>query len=413
MKQLLTDRMMRALKPAPEGKRVVLWDAALPSFGVRVTDTGKTSFFVMRRANGDPRPVRIVLGSYPALSLSDARQRARQALADLSAGIHPLRQKAAQRAAEARQAQSTVEAVAEDFIRRHIAKKRTAVVVSQLIRREIVSRWAARPIGDIVRGDIIRMLEQIADSSPSAARQAWIYTRRLFSWALNRDVYGLTASPCERINITDLLGSPKPRERILSDDELRIIWRATEDGHFPFDSFVRLLIVLGCRRGELAGMRHDELDLAAGHWHLPGDRTKNEQPRTLPLPEQAVAILASLPVFPGPYVFTTTAGQRPISGFSDLKERLACRIATQAPKGLASWRLHDLRRTMRTHLSALPISGVVAELMIGHKQQGVRAIYDRYQYVEEQRAGFELWAARLRGIVEPASENLVQMRAVG
>jgi len=149
MKQLLTDRNLRALKPAPAGKRLVVWDAALPSFGVRVTETGKASFFVMRRANGDPKPARVVLGSYPALSLSDARARARQALAELSVGIHPVRQKAAQRATEARQAQCAVEAVAEDFIARHLAKKRTAVVVAQLVRREIVSRWGSQPIGDI------------------------------------------------------------------------------------------------------------------------------------------------------------------------------------------------------------------------------------------------------------------------
>src|SRR5687768_13731919 len=105
MKQLLTDRTLRALKPAPQGKRVVVWDAALPSFGVRVTDTGKASFFVMRRVQGDDKPVRVVLGSYPVLSLSEARERAREALSKLSAGINPIRHKAAQRAAEARVAE--------------------------------------------------------------------------------------------------------------------------------------------------------------------------------------------------------------------------------------------------------------------------------------------------------------------
>jgi integrase len=93
---------------------------------------------------------------------------------------------------------------------------------------------------------------------------------------------------------------------------------------------VRLLIVIGCRRGELAGMRRDELDLAAGLWHLSGDRTKNEEPRTLPLSKQALEILRSVPVFAGPYVFTTTSGARPVSGFSDLKERLDRRIAAES-----------------------------------------------------------------------------------
>ena len=98
----------------------------------------------------------------------------------------------------------------------------------------------------------------------------------MFGWALSRDVYGLTASPCDRIRVADLIGSPKPRERVLDADELRAIWQITAAGEFPFDPFVRLLLLLGCRRGELAGMRRDELDLAAGLWHLSGERTKNE-----------------------------------------------------------------------------------------------------------------------------------------
>ena len=198
---------------------------------------------------------------------------------------------------------------------------------------------------------------------------------------------------------------------MLDSDELRAIWRITAAGEFPVDSFIQLLLLLGCRRGELAGMRRDELDLAAGLWHLSGERTKNELPRTLPLPQAAVAILAELPVFPGPFVFGTVSGARPIQGFSRFKRRLDRRLA--AIVSVPRWTLHDLRRTMRTHLSALPVSGVVAELMIGHAQRGIRAVYDRHKYLDEQRSGFELWAARLRGIVEPPPENVVVLREAG
>jgi integrase len=229
------------------------------------------------------------------------------------------------------------------------------------------------------------MIEAIADT-PRFGRQTWLYTRRMFGWALNRDV-GLTASPCDRVRLADLMVLPKARERVLDADELRAIWRGTLTDEFPFDPFVRLLILLGCRRGELAGMRRDELDLANGIWQLSGERTKNEQPRTIPLPRQAVAILASLPTFSGPFVFSTTGGTRPIFGFTRRKERLDRRLGAAAP---VSWTLHDLRRTMRTHLSALPISGTVAELMIGHKQRGILAVYDRFAYLDEQRSGFEL-----------------------
>ena len=411
MKTLFTERALRALKPAPAGKRHTLWDAGLSGFGLRITDRGAISFHVMRRLPGKPHPVRVVLGKYPSLSLAAARKQAGAALADLAAGIHPRERARALQTAEAQRKAVTVDHVVEEFASRHLSRKRTGHVVGQLLRRELVSRWGGRPITDINRADVIGMVEAIGDRSPSAARQTWLYTTRLFGWALSRDVYGLTASPCERIRVADLIGSPKPRERVLDPGELRAIWQITAAGEFPFDPFVRLLLLLGCRRGELAGMRRDELDLAAGLWHLSGDRTKNELPRTIPLSRQAVAILAELPVFPGPFVFGTVSGARPIQGFSRFKRRLDRRLA--AIVSVPRWTLHDLRRTMRTHLSALPISGVVAELMIGHAQRGVRAVYDRYGYLAEQRSGFELWAARLRDIVEPPPPNVVLLREAG
>ena len=407
MKTILTDKALRALKPAPAGKRTTLWDAALAGFGVRVTDRGVVSFHVMRRLPGQPQPSRVVLGQYPALSLTAARKKAGAALDDIASGVHPRERERAERSAEDQRKAVTVAHVVEEFATRHLSRKRTGPVVGQLLRRELVTRWGERPVTDITRADVIGMIEAIGDNSPSAARQAWIYTSRLFGWALNRGTYGLTASPCDRVRIADLIAAPKARERVLDTGELRAIWQVTAAGEFPFDPFVRLLILLGYRRGELAGMRRDELDLAAGLWQLGGDRTKNEQPRTIPLPRQAVEILVALPEFPGPYVFSTVSGSRPISGFMKFKQRLDRRVG---PAISVAWTLHDLRRSMRTHLSALPISDTVAELMIGHKQRGIRAVYDRFAYLEEQRAGFELWAARLRDIVEPPPPNVVPLR---
>ena len=184
------------------------------------------------------------------------------------------------------------------------------------------------------------MIEAIADTYPASARQTWLYTRRMFGWALNRDVYGLTASPCDRIRIADLIGSPKARERVLEPDELRAIWQVTAAGKFPFDPFVRLLLLLGCRRGELAGMRRDELDLANGIWQLSGDRTKNEQPRTIPLCRQAVAILASLPAFPARSFSPPQAARGRSSALPGGSSGLIGGLGTAIP---TPWTLHDLQ----------------------------------------------------------------------
>ena len=229
MKTALTDRALRALKPAPAGERVVLWDAVLSGFGVRVTDRGVISFHVMRRLPGKPQPVRVVLGRYPALSLAEARKKAGVALDDLASGVHPRERAHAQRASEDRRKAVTVASVVDEFLDRHMSRKRTGQAVGQLLRRLLVSRWGDRPITDITRGDVIAMIETIGDDSPSTARQAWLYTTRLFSWALNRD-YGLTASPCDRVRLADLIVLPKARERVLDSGELRAIWQVTAAG---------------------------------------------------------------------------------------------------------------------------------------------------------------------------------------
>jgi integrase len=149
-----------------------------------------------------------------------------------------------------------------------------------------------------------------------------------------------------------------------------------------------------------------------GEWLLKGARTKNGDPRIVPLPALAVEILAGMPRFAGPFVFSTTYGKRPISGFAKIKQTLDHRIAkANDGKPIAGWRLHDLRRSMRTNLSALAILPVVAELMIGHRQRGIAAVYDLHVYEAEQRAGFEAWCRRLLSIVAPPIEDNVVLLA--
>jgi integrase len=452
MKVKFSDKFLQSLcdpkpgKPSmlpPEGKRVNIWDEHTPGLGLRLNSKGAVSFFVMRRpvrarrkgeetANGGPKakPVFLSLGTYPHVSLADARAGAAERLADLQKGIDPReaetearRAKAAeeteqQKADEARKA-NLFAGVAETFIKRYVATKRTAGPIAQLVRRELVARWGAKPITDVGRGDVIAMIEEIGEESPSAAHQALIYARLLFDWAIERGTYGITASPCHPIKVARLIPDlPERRQRVLDDGELRLVWEAawppdaTAEGIYPVGQFVRLLAVLGCRRGELAGMTWDEVDLGKAVWTLDGPRTKNGDPRIVPLPRLAVDILAAMPRFNGPHVFSTTYGKRPISGFAKIKQTLDRRIVkANGGNPIGGWRLHDLRRSMRTNLSALAILPLVAELMIGHRQRGVAAVYDLHAYEAEQRAGFEAWSNRLMSIVEPSDTgaNIVPM----
>jgi integrase len=134
---------------------------------------------------------------------------------------------------------------------------------------------------------------------------------------------------------------------------------------------------------------------------------KADAPHIVPLSPTAIDILKDLPRWTGDYVFSTTGGERPISGFSKIKTKIDGLM-----RGVADWRFHDLRRTMRTGLSALRISDIVAELCIGHTQKGLHKTYDQHSYLDEKRHAFEAWAARLLSIVEPAAENNVIQIAV-
>src|SRR5438034_743986 len=171
--------------------------------------------------------------------------------------------------------------------------------------------------------------------APYAADQALVYCRRLFRWALDRDVYGLTGSPVAGISSKDHGVEKKPRTHILTDDDLRLLWKATDESggpDYPLSPFVRLLLILGQRRGEVANMQWGDIDEAKAQWTIP--QTKADKPHVVPLPKLAIDLLDSLPQFTGPYVFTTTDGTRPIQGFAKLKDRLDARlkgVGTLAP----------------------------------------------------------------------------------
>jgi integrase len=375
------------------------------SFGLRVTDRGTKTFFIMRRRAGDKHPSRIALGSYPGTTLLQARRKATDALKALVEGNHPREIEERARLARAQLQANSFASVAEQFIQRHVAKLRSCTDVERAIRRELITRWGERPIAEITRRDVVAAVEDMIDRGhPRGAGLLLAYARKLWNWAAAREM--VEASPCDRIKTADLIGTPKPRERVLNQAELWALWAATAGEDYPLDPFVRILLITGARRNEVARMTWDELDLDPGIWRLSGDRTKNQEPRVLPLPQMAVELLRSLPKWSGPYVFSTRFGDRPISGFAKLKIRLDRRLV-----GVAPWRLHDLRRTMRTNLSTLRIELVVRELMIGHRQQGIVAVYDQHKYVDEQRDGFEAWCGRLRSIVEGSPDNVVKLRA--
>jgi integrase len=415
-KVTLKDRGLMALKPAAPGKRYMVWDTVVPSFGVRVTDRGHVTFIVMRRLPGSGKLLRVALGDYPAVSLAEARELARTAVAEIMQGRRPGEREEARRREAEKSARASFTLVAEAFIRRHVAKLRSRKAVEADIRRRLMPRWKDRPIDTITKSEITRFIREVVDDSgPYAAYKLLAYTSKLFNWAIARDEWGLEHSPCDRLKPADLIGKKMVRQRILGDLELRLFWQTTQALSYPFGPLFQFLLLTGQRRTEASEMTWPEVNLDQRLWVIPAERMKSGAPHLVPLANASVALLAELPRFAasGRYVFSTTGGRRPVSGFSKPKERLDTtmqRLAGTEEK-LLPWRLHDLRRTARTHFSALPSTDLVRELAISHTRPGLHRVYDQFAYVEEKRALFEAWAQRLIGIVtRPTLHDVVPER---
>jgi integrase len=438
-KVALTDYRLRALKPAPTGKRVMVWDAATPHLAARVTDRGHVSFIVVRRRPGDRHPLYVVLGSYPGMKLADARKAAVKTLGEIMAGRHPAevaKQAAAER--ELREAHSlaaAVDAFIEDERDRNLRSAERTVADLQ---REWLGRvrdpehrgqwiagkssiWSARPVSEITRADIIGRLDQIKRANGKhGARHALSAIRQFFNWAADGERYGITASPCARIRNKTLgiTGRDLKRTRILDDAELLDVWQSAEHLAYPFGKIYQLLMLTGQRLRDIACAKWD--DVADGVLTVPAERYKTGNAQLIPLSPRAIAIFNELPRFTGPHVFTSTAGARAVSGFSKCKARIDEVIAKRRAKDgralMPPWVVHDLRRSVRTRLVGdCGVEAYIAERVLGHALPGLHGVYDQGSHIPQKAAALAAWEKRLLSLVEPsepAAPNVVSADAV-
>jgi integrase len=417
---LITDRYVRGLpkKPAPKGTHYDVMDSVAPGLGVRVSDTGHCTFVLITRLPGRKHPTRRAIGESGAITLETARAKARQWLELIQQGKDPALEEERARAAELRRQSNTFASVAQDFITTKLAREAKGREVERDIRRVFIPLWGHRPITDISAGEVRAAVKRVADEGKTyQAHNLLGYARRLFNWAIDQQIYGIEASPVDRLKPRSIIGEREPRIRTLSDREIAAFWNSCGRLGYPYGPLFRLLLLTGQRRSEVGEAQWSEFDFDKRLWHIPAARMKAGQAHVVPLCNDAIAVLKSLPRFEGDYVFTTTAGAKPVNSFDKAKNRvdklvLDELLATDPKAKLLDWVLHDVRRSVRTHLSAIPgISDLVRELVIGHTKPGLHRIYDQFTYVDEKRAALAAWESRLRSIVNPPPANVVQFSA--
>lgn len=383
MRKRLTSKTIDALPPAV-GKRYEVRDDLLPGLHLRVSASGLKVFYVSRRVKGRMR--RIKIGSWPILSLRDAREKARAVLRDIELG-HDIEQSQVTRA-------PTLGEIMPQFIELYARPRNKDWKGTERVLLKF-SPLFGRPIDEIKRADIVSVLDTIvAGGAPTRANRALAATKKLMNWCVDRGVIELSPVASLKPPTKEVV-----RDRVLTDDELAACWNAAEAEGFPFAQFTHLLVLTGQRRGEVAGMRWSELDLDKGTWTIPAKRVKNATSHIVPLAPLAIFILQSVPRFIGSDLVLTTTGTTPISGFGRLKRRLDIAVGADAE----DWRFHDIRRTVATNMAMMGVQPHVIEAVLNHKSgiiSGVALTYNRFSYLDEKRDALERWAARVGAIAQ-------------
>ena len=384
--QKFSSKTLDGLKFTKSGQ-IDLWDSVLPGFAVRVGKNTKT-FFVGTRVNGKYR--RITVGSYPAIGLADARKRAGEIINDAQRGVGPeLRKK--------REKAGTFGAVAQAFMQDYANKHRTREEMQRKINVDL-AQWHDLQISDITRGDIKELLRVKARSAPVSANRLKALISKIFTWAVKEEI--IAASPALSLDPPGGTEKDRQRSRTLSADEIKIVWEAFGRLGHPFGPLFKMLLVTGQRRAEVGGMKWSEITEVG--WRIPNERAKKGEGHLVPVSSLAREILDDIPQF-GEHVFRSSRFDKAPGGWSKAKARVDAKIA--------DWHLHDLRRTMATHMRSLGVDRLVVSKLLNHAEAGITHIYDRYSADPEKAAAMERWANRLREIVsgEPV-EKVGQMR---
>jgi integrase len=385
----LTPRAIASLKPDAQARYVN--DAVIPGLALRIPaidSDGDKSWSLRYRLNGRQR--RLTHGSLKVLSLADARKRAKDELKRVSSGSDPAQMKQERREAD------TVEDFKTVYIEKYAKPNKRGWKIDEMrLRKDVLPLWKHRLMRDITRRDVRELIDKKAEQAPIVANRVRALLHKFFAVAIDHDV----------VDVNPVTGTPKPvkkesrRDRVLSHDELRTFWTATNALPAEMRAAFRLRLITAQRGGEVFGMRWQDVDLDNGWWTIPMIASKNKLSHRVPLSTMALDILQELRTKtderlnaqkkpkPAVYVFRYARGKR----------QQAEAVSTF---GIDDFRGHDLRRTAASLMTSAGTSRLVVSKILNHAESGITAVYDRHSYDPEKRVALDAWARTLTGIIE-------------
>lgn len=384
----LTEKTIKALERPERGNRIT-YDDEVRGFGVRVTTGGHRAFILNYRTEGRER--RLTIGSWPAWSATGARRRAKDLRVLIDRGEDPLGEKQERRSAP------TVANITAEYLERHASKKKTGHTDRLYIERDVLPKWGSLKAKDIRRRDVIRLVETKAQTTPIAGNYLLSVIRTVFNWAVEREL--VETNPCWGVKPP---AKKVSRDRVLSEDEIRIVWAKLDDARMGPESrlAVRFMLTTGQRSGEVCGLTWDELDEGREWWGIPKERSKNGLAHRVPLTVLSRELLKR-GAKGSRYVFQSSRGPTALT-VAGLSNAVRSNIGHF---GVAPFTPHDLRRTVASHLASLGVGRFTLARILNHTDRAVTGIYDRYSYDKEKRKALQKWDRKLRQIINRETTN--------
>lgn len=381
-------------------------DGAVPGLRLAIQPSGFKSWVVRYDFQGRDR--KYTLGTFAKMDVAEARKRAyADVIGPLHAGTDPQAGKVEERrnAKAKRAGEVTLKAAydlyltdyVDDAIKKGKMRPKSKALIESSFKLVWLAKFKNRAIDQITKAEARHAVRNAGDQS-----HAFTIGRAFFNWCVGEDM--LRESPLKDVTAPT---TNAPRERVLDDNEIRVFWCAAEKLDYPFGPFLKLLLLTGARRDEVAKMERKELDLDAATWTIPKTRTKNGREHVVHLSDAALWILKSLPTIKSKdkprFVFTTT-GESPVSGYSKAKLHIDKNIAAELDEGdeFEAWIFHDLRRSCATGMGNLGVGVAVIEAALNHvsgTRGGLVGVYQHQTYAAERREAFQKWGNHVTAIV--------------
>jgi len=388
----LSDTRIRGLRP-PDTGQVEYHDKAVPGLRIRIGVTGTRTFVLRKRVAGRAR--NITIGRFTdRFGLAEARKKARQILSDIEFMSDPA----------AALPRPHVRAAAGDTVRglwpaykKAKAHLRKLPEIERVFNRHILPEFGDRAADGITRSEITKFIDGIAQRTPVMARNILSYFSSFYGWALPR-LDRLPGNPCRDAGRPP---KPKPRERVLSEREIGLLWHVLEGEGLPFGPAIKLLLLTGQRRNEVFEADRVEFDVAAATWTIPGARAKNGVAHIVPLSPDMLKIVKELLSKERAEKLFPARGNLDVgpSGFSKAMKRIRTLLQVQSGQPVPHWTLHDLRRTMATGLQRLGVRLEVTEAVLNHisgSRSGIVGVYQRHDYFREKGDALKDWSKEVK-----------------